>query len=269
VQQTQPDLALHAAVVRDTLPPTRAFRQVPQTPYSVVVGIVLGIIVLISGALYATRGSRPAAVNFSTAPADVEIRVDGKRLAQSSSPFVVQDLAPGVPHVIEVIKSGYRGWTTRLTLSSGQVLQLPLVKLVPAAGDADLLAAPAPGARDASSGARRKPKAQRASASPRVEPRRPEPRAAREARKPEPRASAASSKPTADKAATGILRLNSQPWSEVTIDGKPVGNTPLMNHVLPAGAHTIRLSNPQFGAQKTIKIQIVAGKTVTRVVDLR
>jgi len=276
-KQAQPDLQLRAATAHDTLPPAQAFRPVPQTPYSVVVGIVLGIIVLISGALYATRGSRPAAVNFSTAPADVEVRVDGRRLLHSTSPFVVQDLEPDAPHVIEVTKPGYRGWTTRLKLSSGQVLQLPLVKLVPAAGDVAPVEARAPGAREATAGgARRKPRpaaGPRAPSAPRAEARKAEPRAAaarapREA--PRPRPAAASPKPADNaKTATGLLRLNSRPWSEVTIDGKVVGNTPLMNHALPAGPHTVRLSNPQFRTSKTLKIQIEPGKTVTRVVDLQ
>jgi serine/threonine-protein kinase len=65
------------------------------------------------------------------------------------------------------------------------------------------------------------------------------------------------------------LRINSRPWAEVSIDGRPVGNTPLMNLTLSAGAHRVRLRNPQFGLEKTIKVQIVAGDVQTKVVDLQ
>ena len=68
---------------------------------------------------------------------------------------------------------------------------------------------------------------------------------------------------------SGVLRINSRPWAEVSIDGRAVGNTPLMNLTLSAGAHRVRLRNPQFGLEKTIKVQIVAGDVVTKVVDLQ
>jgi serine/threonine-protein kinase len=67
---------------------------------------------------------------------------------------------------------------------------------------------------------------------------------------------------------TGVLRLNSLPWSQVTVDGKPVGNTPLMNLPLPAGAHTIRMVNPDMGLTKTIKVTVKAGDTTTKVVNM-
>ena len=73
----------------------------------------------------------------------------------------------------------------------------------------------------------------------------------------------------AAKSGQGVLRLNSRPWSQVSVDGKRVGNTPLMNQPLSAGTHTLRLVNPDFKLVKSIKVQIKAGETLTKVVDLQ
>jgi len=262
--------------VARTYPPRR---QMPQTSYALVIAIVIGIILVIAGALYATRDSRPASVHLSTAPPDARIRVDGKPLDQRESPFVIDDLAPAVPHRIEVYKDGYRGWSTRLALESGQVLRLPLVDLVPEI--APPMAAPPAQARPSRSP--RPAATPRSSTAAQTEAKPSSParggsastsranRAQRRDSRPKPASevSRARGGEAAAKSGTGVLRLNSRPWSEVSIDGKPAGNTPLMNHTLPAGAHTIRLVNPQFKLEKTIKVQIVAGKTLTKVVDLQ
>jgi serine/threonine-protein kinase len=81
------------------------------------------------------------------------------------------------------------------------------------------------------------------------------------ARKPEPARSPVGS--------TGTLRLNSRPWSQVSVDGHRIGNTPQMNLQLAAGTHTIKLVNPEFGLQKAFKISIKPGKTLTKIVDLQ
>ena len=75
------------------------------------------------------------------------------------------------------------------------------------------------------------------------------------------------SKPAASSG-TGVLRLNSLPWSQVTVDGRAVGNTPLMNLPLPAGKHSIRMFNPDMGLTKTIKVTLKAGSTTTKVVNM-
>jgi serine/threonine protein kinase len=243
-------------------------RPLPQTSYALVIGIVVGIIVVIAGALYATRDSRPASVHLTTAPPDARIRVDGKVLEQAESPFVIDELAPSVPHRIEVFKDGYRGWSTRLSLEPGQVLRLPLVDLAPAAVGMPGMDMASPELGDISP----LPQPNERSALPRVgsPPRSASNRgsaAAPRRTRPRPEPPAAKSSPA--RTAPGLLRLNSRPWSQVSIDGKPVGNTPLMNLSLPAGTHSVRMVNPQFGLTKTIKLQIQPGQTLTKVIDLQ
>jgi colicin import membrane protein len=71
-----------------------------------------------------------------------------------------------------------------------------------------------------------------------------------------------------DKERTGILRINSRPWSQVSIDGVASGTTPQMNLVLKPGTHTITLKNSEFGMKKSFTITIKPGEIVTRVVNL-
>jgi hypothetical protein len=143
------------------------------------------------------------------------------------------------------------------------VLKLPMVKLVSVSETA---AAPKT-TEPASAPAAEPPERVR----PSPEPEQQAAHRAEPARRPErsspPRAAAPARQ--APSAGTGYLRLNSRPWAEVTIDGKPAGATPLLNVELAAGAHTVTLSNPQFGLKKSVKLQIVAGETLTKVVDLQ
>lgn len=65
-----------------------------------------------------------------------------------------------------------------------------------------------------------------------------------------------------------MLRLNSRPWSQVTIDGKPAGNTPLMGVRLSAGEHEIEMFNPTMDMRKKFRVRVVADEIVTRIVTL-
>lgn len=68
--------------------------------------------------------------------------------------------------------------------------------------------------------------------------------------------------------ATGSLSVNAQPWGEVWIDGKLLGETPLGNVPLPIGPHDLIVRHPQLGEQhRTITI---GAEAPTRIgVDLR
>jgi hypothetical protein len=54
----------------------------------------------------------------------------------------------------------------------------------------------------------------------------------------------------------------------VFVDGRLVGNTPLMGVELSAGKHTLTFVNEDFDIRKTVKIQIQAGQTLTQVLTL-
>jgi hypothetical protein len=67
---------------------------------------------------------------------------------------------------------------------------------------------------------------------------------------------------------TGTLQINTVPWSQVYIDGQLVGNTPQMGLTLRAGTHRVTLVNTDFDIRHTISVEIRAGQTERRVVQL-
>lgn len=52
--------------------------------------------------------------------------------------------------------------------------------------------------------------------------------------------------PAAQGSDSGRLFVNSTPWGQLFIDGRPVGNTPKANLAVPAGPHTIRVLREGF-----------------------
>jgi hypothetical protein len=53
----------------------------------------------------------------------------------------------------------------------------------------------------------------------------------------------------------GSLSLNALPWADVTIDGRPVGTTPLGNLSVPIGTYEVVWRHPQLGERRrTVKV---------------
>jgi serine/threonine protein kinase len=70
-------------------------------------------------------------------------------------------------------------------------------------------------------------------------------------------------------AGKGTLTVNSRPWSEVWVDGRKLGLTPLAYKELPAGRHRLVLHNPRLKLKKTLWISVHPGKTTELDVELR
>jgi len=68
--------------------------------------------------------------------------------------------------------------------------------------------------------------------------------------------------------ATGTLSVNAQPWGEVFIDGRRIGETPIGNLSLPIGSHEVIVRHPQLGERR--RTVAVGVRTPARVgFDLR
>jgi serine/threonine-protein kinase len=63
---------------------------------------------------------------------------------------------------------------------------------------------------------------------------------------------------------TGYLTLATTPWTRVRLGSRDLGTTPLIRVEIPAGSHTLHLSNPEQGIEQTYRFTIRAGETVTR-----
>src|SRR6185503_2149012 len=62
-------------------------------------------------------------------------------------------------------------------------------------------------------------------------------------------------------AATGKLRLSSEPWANVAIDGRPITKpTPLVDYPIASGTRVVTLSHPGFRTERRI-VRIIPGET--------
>lgn len=69
-------------------------------------------------------------------------------------------------------------------------------------------------------------------------------------------------------AAKGKLSLNTDPWTHVSLNGKPLGDTPLIEFVLPAGRHRLQLSNEKEKIDLAIEVEVKPGQTTKKVLRL-
>lgn len=72
----------------------------------------------------------------------------------------------------------------------------------------------------------------------------------------------------APAAEPGSLNLDTTPWSVVSVGGRVLGQTPIIGASLPAGTHTLVLSNAEQGIKTTYQVTISAGKTTARRIGL-
>jgi serine/threonine-protein kinase len=68
----------------------------------------------------------------------------------------------------------------------------------------------------------------------------------------------------APKRATGFLTLDSIPWTQVYLDGKKIGDTPLLRVPVPAGTLHLTLRNDEKGIKQKVEVEVAAGKTAVR-----
>jgi hypothetical protein len=66
----------------------------------------------------------------------------------------------------------------------------------------------------------------------------------------------------------GALSVNAQPWAEVILDGRSLGETPIGNYAVPIGTHELVLKHPQLGERRE-SVVIGVGRAARIGVDLR
>jgi hypothetical protein len=71
----------------------------------------------------------------------------------------------------------------------------------------------------------------------------------------------ASLSPVVQRKGTGMLTINSLPWSRVKIDGTYVGNTPLIRMQIPAGRHRVVLIAPNGRVRKSFTVTLRRNKS--------
>lgn len=65
-------------------------------------------------------------------------------------------------------------------------------------------------------------------------------------------------------ASPGYVTLDTYPWTKVSVNGRALGNTPLVKVPLPPGTHTVVFENPAEGLRQTTTVVIKSGETTTK-----
>ncbi len=63
---------------------------------------------------------------------------------------------------------------------------------------------------------------------------------------------------------SGLLSLDSYPWTKVSENGRVLGTTPLLKLALPAGVHTLTLENSAENIRETVVVTIKPGETTSK-----
>jgi len=64
----------------------------------------------------------------------------------------------------------------------------------------------------------------------------------------------------------GTVTIDARPWCNVTLDGRSLGQTPIVNRSVPSGRHTVVCTNPELGRSRTVTIEVRPGQpTRTRI----
>jgi serine/threonine-protein kinase len=69
--------------------------------------------------------------------------------------------------------------------------------------------------------------------------------------------------------ATGKLRVLAKPWADVTVDGRPAGQTPMAPLELAEGQHDVLLRNSELNAERRESVVVVPGQSQTLSVELK
>ena len=169
----------------------------------------------------------PATLHLKISPAiDSTVTIDGKVIG-SDSDLIHAEVVPDQPFELTVSAPGYVPYTEKYTVAAGERLRLPVT----------LTALPKP----------------------RMEA--PEP-----VESPSGTPSSTAAPPQSPEAAApGMWNVTVRGgWAEVSVAGVPVDTTPIYQHSLPAGRHTVEIVNGSTGERQTRVVTIIPNQT-TRV----
>lgn len=217
-----------------------------------------------------TTGTADAAVlTIVMSPPDAAVKIDGNVISQTARESL--ELDPGEHH-LEATREGYRAWRSEVTLEPGQRRRLAIA-LERRQGRLTVISSPA-GARVVVDGVDRgvtpveslavkpgalKVRVERAGYEPEDE----EVQVAdgAEARLEvtlgKTKTAAHSSVQRKKKA---FLSVNTTPWSNVTLDGRHIGNTPVLGRELSPGRHVLILTNPVRSLTKKLVFVVKPGE---------
>lgn len=249
----------------------------------------------ISATLERPTADAYAVVRLRTTPAGASVLLDGTAV-EGVTPLTIPQIAPGEEHTLAITLDGYETHTMQLLLRAGQVEDSAVnLQRTPLAEDESLLVVRTtpPDARVVIEGATyddRSPYEIRIPARRTrvlivktgyvtqerfVEPTGGEAlevsvELERERGRPSHMGmTGGDPDPTPTPSGPGQLTFDARPWCNVSIDGRAVGQTPIVNRTLPSGSHRITCTNPELGVTRNVNVTIEAGETTRQRVDLQ
>jgi hypothetical protein len=280
------DPSYYPGLINDPEPLPQLKRDWPPWAKYAAAGFGLFLAGLIAHGLFGGTKTWSAVVDVT--PSDARVQIDGKVLEGSVSPRTLEGLIPG-DHVLLVDQSGYVSHRQVFSLADADRRIVVNLDREPPPKKEEPVAEPEPVAQEpaakAAEPAATEPVApledlsklsKRELAKRRRAERVAERYRARKAEGADSKSSSRSSRASGSSKSSasssagsmGLLKVNSTPWSEVYVDKKHVGHTPLLGLQLKAGSHVVELKNPNSGAKKKLRIKLKAGEVVTKIEKL-
>jgi hypothetical protein len=229
-----------------------------------VVGVFAGVLIagLVAAGVWWFQLRPQTGTLVLRAPPDAAVLVDGAPAQGVSGLFIVRDLGIGT-HGVVVTRPGAAPWTSPVQINAGDRLEIeapgarggdtavaasaPAGAALPAptppleSGSAPVATGPAPAPSAPAATLRTPATTSTGSATPRT--------------------SSGTNEPGAARGGTGFLSVNTLPWAAVEVDGRSVGNTPVLRHELRAGDHRVTLIVQAWNIRQTRRVVIRAGET--------
>ncbi len=243
--------------------------------------------------------ARPSASSFgvarvTTTPVGAHILLDGRDTGLVS-PATVPEIEPGVEHTLAISLDGWVSVTRTLLLVAGQVedITTPLVRTPLAANEALIrIVTDPPDARvqlDATWYEGGSPYELRVPAreyrlrvahpTRHMDERDVTPAGGqttelsitleREREHSTPTPSHADHSTPTPAAGPGHITIQATPWCNVSIDGHSVGETPVVEHQLMSGSHSVTCVNPELNVTRTVRVEVRPGETTRTRISLQ
>ena len=248
----------------------------------------------VSATLERPSASSFGAVRVTSNPSGATVLIDGSSV-EGATPLTVPELQPGVEHSVSITRDGYQTHNQQLVLQAGDLHEMavtlertPLAEgqarlvvrttpesasvevggetyesgspyeLVLPAGETRVTIAASgyeelvrqvtlPGGREVELPVELERSSRRSGGSMRRQPMEETP---------------------APSGGPGQLTFDARPWCNVSVDGRSLGQTPIVNRSLPAGPHRVTCTNPELGVTRNVSITIEPGQTTRQRVSL-